>query len=55
MQKTHSPQTLHTSNVLQEDQWYFSLAAKLNEVSAFHCGLGEQDTIIANDAHRIPI
>jgi hypothetical protein len=44
-----------TCNILQEYEGNLPLAAELNEVSSLQGGLGEQNTVVTDDAHRIPV
>ena len=44
-----------TCDVLEEDERYLPLAAQLYEVCPLQGGLGEKDTVVANDAHRVPV
>ena len=35
---------------LQKQEGNFSLTAKFDEMGSFHCGLGEEDPVVADDA-----
>ena len=44
-----------TGDVLKEEQWNLLLSAQLNEVCTFERRFGEEDTVVAQNTHGIPV
>jgi hypothetical protein len=49
------PADHEAGDVLQEHQRHGALVAQLDEVRALQRGLAEQDAVVGDDAHRVPV
>ena len=44
-----------TGDILKEEQWNLLLGAQLNEVCTFERRFGEENTVVAQNTHGIPV